>query len=337
MSVSTPFSTRSTGGLQPRLTWPLIGLSLAGLILLPSIWPSSYVVNVLILAFIFAILATGLNLIFGYTGLLSFGQVGFFGLGAYLYALLTMDGGVSPWLSILLAGIGSGFVALLLGYPALRVSRASFVIVTLSFTLLAALLARNWVEITRGPMGIPRLPAPSIDLPGLGTFSGHDPHVFYYIALAIAVASIGAIYLLVNSPIGRVLRAINLDEPLAASQGISPKKYQIAAFAVAGVLSGIAGSLHVSHLGIVDPSIFDPYYSEMLLIIVIVGGPGSFWMVVVSSLVFMAIPELLRMAPELRMVLFGMVLVLAAMLFPTGVGGYFEQRKLALWRRSLRS
>lgn len=337
MFGSTPSSALPASGAQFRLTWPLVVLSLAALVVLPSVWPSSYVINVLILVFIFAILATGLNLIFGYTGLLSFGQVGFFGLGAYVYALLTMDAGISPWLSILMAGICPGFAALLLGYPALRVSRASFVIVTLSFTLLAALLARNWVEITRGPMGIPKLPAPSLDLPGLGAFSGHDPHVFYYIALAIAVVSIGSIYLLVSSPVGRVLRAINLNEPLAASQGISPKKYQVAAFAVAGVLSGVAGSLHVSHLGIVDPSIFDPYYSEMLLIIVIIGGPGHFWMVLVSSLVFMAIPELLRMAPELRMVLFGMVLVLAAMLFPSGVGGYFEQRKVAMWRKSLRS
>lgn len=337
--MSAPVSSIATpaGNTPFRLTWPLVLLSLAALVVLPSVWPSSYVVNVLILAFIFAILATGLNLIFGYTGLLSFGQVGFFGLGAYLYALLVVDAGMSAWLAILLAGLASGFVALLLGYPALRVSRASFVIVTLSFTLLAALLARNWVEVTRGPMGIPKLPAPSVDLPGIGAFSGHDPYVFYYIALAIAVASIGAVYLLVNSPIGRVLRAINLNEPLAASQGISPKKYQIAAFAIAGILSGIAGSLHVSHLGIVDPSIFDPYYSEMLLIIVIIGGPGNFWMVLLSSLVFMAIPELLRMAPELRMVLFGGILVLAAMLFPTGVGGYFEQRRIAMWRRSLRS
>ncbi len=337
MSATARTSVSPVGGSFARLTGPLVILSLVALILLPSIWPSSYVINILILAFIFGILATGLNLIFGYTGLLSFGQIGFFGLGAYLYALLTMDAGLSPWVARLLAGVGAGVVALLLGYPALRVSRASFVIVTLSFTLLAALLARNWVEVTRGPMGIPKLPAPSVDLPGLGEFSGHDPRVFYFIALGMAVVCIGVTYLLVNSPVGRVLRAVNLNEPLAASQGISPKKYQIAAFSIAGILSGVAGSLHVAHLGIVDPSIFDPYYSEMLLIIVIIGGPGSLWMVVISSFVFMVIPELLRMAPELRMVLFGFILVLAAMLFPTGVGGYLEDRKVALWRRSLRS
>lgn len=300
--------------------------------ILPLFSGSSYVHNVASLALAFAVLATSLNLIFGFTGLLSFAQIGFWGVGAYAAAILASDYGISPWLSVVAGGTFSGVCALVIGIPALRVSRASFVIVTLSFTLLAGLLSRSWVELTRGPLGIPGLPALSIG----NLVDGHDPLSFYCIMMGFAVLSLGAIYSLVVSPLGRVLMATNQNEVLARSQGVKVKHYQLMAFAVSALFSGMTGGVYVFHLGIVDPSIFDAYYSEMLLIIVILGGAGNFWTVIVAAFALTAVPELLRFDPELRLVMFGVVLVLAALVMPGGFGGILQTRNLKRWRKELR-
>lgn len=302
----------------------------------PIVSGSTYVQNVGTLGLTFAVLATGLNLVFGYAGLLSFAQIGFWGIGAYISALCTANLGLSPWIAFPAGGLFAALVAVLVGIPALRVSRASFVIVSLSFTLLAGLLSRSWVDVTRGPLGIPGLPAPSIGAQGALLVDGHDPASFYCIMLGFAVVAIGAMYAIIRSPIGRVMLAVNQNEALARSQGIRAKHYQLLAFVVAALFSGMTGGLYSFHLSIVDPSIFDGYYSEMLLIIVIVGGAGNFWAVICSSFIFTTIPELLRFSPELRLVLFGLVLMVVALVLPGGFGGYLKARRLEKLRKEIR-
>ena len=221
---------------------------------------------------------------------------------------------------------------MLIGIPALRVSRDAFVIVTLSFTLLLQLLARNWISVTRGPMGIPGLPAPSLQLPGIGHVDGSEPANFYWIMLAFAVLALAFFRRLFRSEIGLALLAMNQDEPLARSQGVQVRRYQLMAFAISAVVTSMAGGLFVSHLTIVDPTIFDVYYTQMILIILILGGPGHFWPVLASSVVFTIVPELLRLTPDLRMVLFGIILVVAVLFVPGGFGGFLAQRRQRVWR-----
>src|SRR5437667_268953 len=131
----------------------------------------------------------------------------------------------------------------------------------------------------------------------------------------------------------RAMRAIKLNEPLAQSQGVNPLSYKLLAIALSALLAGIVGGLFVFYLTIVDPSIFDFYYTETMLIMVIIGGPGSFWGVLGSSAVLSALPDLLRFTTDLRMVLYGAVLIAAMLLFPGGVGGWLQRRRLARWRR----
>lgn len=302
--------------------------STALVILTVPLWsPSTYVTNIATLTIFFAVASTGLNIVYGYAGLLSFAQVGFWGLGAYVAALLVTDGYLPIWPAIATAGVACAGIALLGGLAALRVSRDGFVIVTLCFSLLLQLLARSWTSVTRGAMGIPGLPAPSLPIPGLGQLDGNQVGDFYWIALTFAVFVLGAVYQLLRSLIGRAFIAVNLDEQLARSQGLSVFRYQLAAFAVSGLVGGLAGALYVFHLGIVDPSIFDIYYSQLMLIIVIVGGAGHFWPVLAASAVFTIVPEFLRLAPELRMVLFGVVLVVTIQFLPQGFGGYLRHRR----------
>src|SRR5262249_53593860 len=221
------------------------------------------------------------------------------------------------WWGVLWAALINAVVAIVVGFPTLRTNRHAFVIVTLTFALLVTLIARDWVELTRGPMGIPNLPAPHA--------FGHrfaNTGDFYWIAWAFSVVMLALLYALCSSRFGRTLVAIKQNEPLVRAQGISPMPYKLAAFAISAAITGAAGGVFVFHLGIVDPLILDFYYMQTFLIIVIIGGARSFWGVVVSGVALSALPEVLRFSPDFRMVIYGVILVAAMFVMPTGVGGW---------------
>jgi branched-chain amino acid transport system permease protein len=281
----------------------------------------------------FSVLASGLNLVYGYTGLLSFAQVAFFGLGGYTAALLVTERGWPLWAGATAGALLAAIAGLAIGYSSLRLSRHAFAIVTLSFALLCSIIARDWVTLTRGPMGIPGLPVPVFSLPGGTQWRIGKPVDFYYLLIGYAVFAHVAIYFVVTSRLGRAMQAIRMNEPLAQSQGIDPLRYRLLAIGLSAFLAGGVGGLFVFYLTIVDPSVFDFYYTETMLIMVILGGPGSFWGVLASSAVLAALPDLLRFTTDLRMVLYGVVLIAAMLLFPRGVGGWFLKRRLARWRK----
>jgi branched-chain amino acid transport system permease protein len=306
---------------------------LVALFVLPLLIDNDYIMSLGISFAAMSVLAGGLNLIYGYTGLLSFAQVGFFGIGGYTAALLVVDRGWSLWAGVAVGGVLCIAVALLIGYSSLRLSRHAFAIVSLSFALLCAIVARDWPELTRGSMGIPGLPTPVMDLPGGLRWRIVDPSDFYYLLMGFAVIAHGAIYLVVTSRLGRAMRAIKLNEPLAQSQGINPLSYRLLALSLSALLAGIVGGLFVFYLTIIDPSIFDFYYTETMLISVVIGGPGSFWGVLASSAVLAVLPDMLRFTTDLRMVLYGVALIVAMVIFPGGVGGWLYRRQVARWRR----
>ena len=306
---------------------------LIALFALPLVIDNDYVMALGISFAAMSVLAGGLNLVYGYTGLLSFAQVGFFGIGGYTATLLVVDRGWSLWAGVAVGGVLCIAVALLIGYSSLRLSRHAFAIVSLSFALLCAIVARDWPELTRGSMGIPGLPTPVMDLPGGLRWRIVDPSDFYYLLMGFAVIAHGAIYLVVTSRLGRAMRAIKLNEPLAQSQGINPLSYRLLALSLSALLAGIVGGLFVFYLTIIDPSIFDFYYIETMLISVVIGGPGSFWGVLASSAVLAVLPDMLRFTTDLRMVLYGVALIVAMLIFPGGVGGWLYRRQVARWRR----
>jgi branched-chain amino acid transport system permease protein len=311
----------------------LVLLSLAALFAIPEFTAHEYVLALGVSFATFSVLSSGLNLVYGYTGLLSFAQVGFFGIGGYTAALLVMEQGWSLWAAAAAGGVLAVLVGLVIGYSSLRLSRHAFAIVSLSFALLCMIVARDWVSLTRGAMGIPGLPMPTMSLPGGIHWRFTQPSDFYYLLLGFAVVAQTGIYLVVTSRLGHAMRAIKLNEPLAQSHGINPLSYKLLAIALSALLAGVVGGLFVFYLTIVDPSILDFYYTETMLIMVIIGGPGSFWCVLLSSAVLTVLPDLLRFTTDLRMVLYGAVLILAMLLFPGGLGGWLQRRRVARWRR----
>ena len=307
--------------------------ALAALATLPLWGGSPYGLELGIGAATFVVLSTGLNLVYGYTGLLSFAQVAFFGIGGYAAAILSRDAGWPMLAGAAAGGVLATLVGLLIGYTSLRLSRHAFAIVSLSFALLCLIVARDWTSLTRGPMGLPGLVAPTLSLGPLGALRLSDPAGFYWLMLGYAVVVLALVHRLVRSRIGRAFVAIKLNQPLAESQGIDPLRHRLLALGVSALASGIAGGLYVFHLTIVDPSIFDFYYTETMLIMVIIGGPGSFWGGVAASVVFSAVPDLLRFTPDLRMVLYGAVLIAAMIALPRGIGGWVAARRLGRLRR----
>lgn len=298
---------------------------------LPLVTSSNYLMGIGVSALIFTVAAAALNLVYGFTGLLSFAQLGFWGIGGYASALTVMKFGGNFWEGVVWAALINAAVALVVGYPTLRTNRHAFVIVSLTFALLVNLVARDWEELTRGPMGIPNLPAPHA--------FGHrfaNTGDFYWIAWAFSVAMLAFLYALCSSRIGRTLVAIKQNEPLVRAQGIAPMPYKLAAFTIAAAITGAAGGVYVFFLGIVDPLILDFYYMQTFLIIVIIGGAGSFWGVVVAGIAMSALPEVLRFASDFRMIIYGVILVVAMFVMPTGVAGWLRQRQVARMREALK-
>jgi ABC-type branched-subunit amino acid transport system permease subunit len=298
---------------------------------LPLVTGSNYIVGVGISALTFTVAAAALNLVYGFTGLLSFAQLGFWGIGGYATALTVMTFGGSFWMGLFHAALLNGVIALVIGYPILRTNRHAFVISTLTFALLVALIARDWVSLTRGPLGIPNLPSPQ----AFGVVFD-TTHKFYWVAWAFSVATIAFLYALCSSRIGRTLVAIKQNEPLVRAQGISPMPYKLASFAISAAITGAAGGVLTFHLGIIDPSFLDFYYMQTFLIIVIIGGAGSFWAVIASGIALSALPEVLRFSADFRMIIYGVILVAARFAMPAGGAGWLRARKIARMREAIR-
>jgi ABC-type branched-subunit amino acid transport system permease subunit len=309
---------------------PLAALATVLLAVLPAIMSSNYFIGIAISGLIFVTAAASLNLIYGFAGLLSFAQLGFWGVGGYCTAIMVMDHGLNFWEALAVAGLLSLVLSFAVGIAIIRTTRHAFVVVTLTFALLIELVARDWAEVTRGPLGIPGLPAPSF----LG-FAFNTPSRFYYIALVFALVSLLFLYALGTSRIGLLLKAVKQNDVLLRSQGIDPGPYRLAAFVIAGVITGIAGGIYAFNLKIIDPSFLDFYYMQTFLIIVIIAGPGSFWGVLLAGAVMVTLPELLRFSDALRMVIYGLILVAVMMGMPRGIAGWIDDRRTLALRKQM--
>jgi ABC-type branched-subunit amino acid transport system permease subunit len=315
---------------EPRWTPAAVVAAVILLFCLPLLTGSNYYIGIAISGLIFLTAAASLNLVYGYAGLLSFAQLGFWGVGGYCSAIAVMDFGWSFWSGVLFAGIVNLVLGTVIGVVITRTTRHAFVVVTLTFALLAGLIARDWIDVTRGPLGIPGLPPPQL----MG-FVFNTSARFYYIALVFTLLALAFLYCLMTSRIGLVLKAIKQNDALVESQGIAPGRSKLAAFVIAAVITGMAGAIFAFHLKIIDPSFLDFYYMQTFLIIVIIGGAGSFWAVVLAGAAMVVLPEALRFSNELRMVIYGVVLVAAMMFMPSGISGWLELRRIAALRKAL--
>jgi branched-chain amino acid transport system permease protein len=297
----------------------VVALVLAGLLAVPVVVTNEYFLHLFIVSAIFALLAIGLNLIVGYVGQLSLAHGAFFALGAYVSALLFIRLKWSMWLGLPAAVIITGLIAFLLGWVILRTRGHRFVIITVAFAEIMKLVAVNWVDFTRGFMGLPGLQVPVLHIPGVGVIDLSPKDHFYYVALAAALIGFWVCYKLVRSDIGRAFVLVRENEVLAESLGISAFRYCMIAFVVGAAMAGAAGALYGSYIGFVSPDLFNFSYITIMLIMVILGGKGTLIGPVLGAVLFTFLPELLREASHYRMLIFATILILATLFMPRGI------------------
>lgn len=307
----------------PAVRWGSAGAVLALLALAPLAL-DSYYLHALIIAMIFLLPAHGLNLILGYTGMLSLAQGVFFGLGAYTSALLSMHFGTSFVFNLFAAAAVAALIALPLGIPALRLRATSFVMCTLGFVVIAQMVAKNWVELTRGDMGLSGIARPKLGF-GDAVITVTQIPQYFYLVLVVALLATLAFIALIRSPAGRCMVAIRDNETLAESLGIPTWSYKLIVFMLSAAFAGLGGSLYAHYETVVSPLVFQMYYSNTILIIVLGGGLGRVPGAIIGSFLFVAVTEALRITPELRMIIYGFVLLVLVFVFPHGLAPLLER------------
>ncbi|MFH0949538.1 MAG: branched-chain amino acid ABC transporter permease [Candidatus Aenigmatarchaeota archaeon] len=248
-----------------------------------------YFENLLILGSIFSILNVSLNLSMGYTGLFNLGHAAFFAIGAYASALLVLGLGMPFWFAIVFAALISAFFGFLLGFPTLRLRGDYLALGTLGFAFIVEAVLKNWIDVTRGPLGIPGIPKP--ELFGI-SFLSLD--LYLMLSLAFLAITIIIIHRIVNSPFGRVLKAIREDETAAQTLGKNVFRYKMIVLTVSAFFAGIAGSLYAHYITFIDPTSFSLPVLIFLLSAVIIGGMASIRGSIAGAFLLILLPEPLR-------------------------------------------
>lgn len=287
----------------------------------------AYLVSIGIVVFIYALLAIGLNLQYGETGLINFGHVAFFAIGAYTSALLALNG-VPLWLSFPAAGIAAALAAVPLGMAALRLREDYLAIVTLGFSESIRLAIQQEEWLTRGVQGIPGVPAL------FASASGSTRHLMQLATLAgCTCAAILAIRMLQKSPFGRLLRAIRDNEPAVTAIGKDPAGYKIRVFMLGAALAGIAGAFYAHFVTFITPEQFVPLVTFYVWMSIILGGVGSMRGALFGTLILVVFLEGSRFLRDvvpgieesqmahIRLGVIGMALILCMLFRPQGIFG----------------
>ena len=297
---------------------------------------SRYVLDVAIMVMTYIMLAWGLNITVGYTGLLDLGYAGFYALGAYCYALLAQYFGLGFWQALPLAGLVAAAAAFLLGFPVLRLRGDYFAIVTLGFGEIVRLVLINWTGFTGGPNGVSAIPRPTFFglefarqvSEGHKTFNDYFGIVFdpiqrviflYYIILLLALFVGWLSTRLRRLPLGRAWEAFREDEIACASLGINRWWIKLAAYSLGATVAGLAGAFFATRQGFISPESFTFTESATMLAIVILGGIGHPLGIVFAALFIIGLPELFRDLEQYRMLAFGAGMVLIMIWRPGGM------------------
>jgi len=275
-----------------------------------------YFLDVAILVGIYVILALGLNVVVGFTGLLNLGFVAFYALGAYSYALLNTRFGLGFWTALPFSVGLSAIAGFLLAFPALRLRGDYLAIVTLGFGEITRLILNNWDSLTMGPNGISGISAPRIFSLSLGKLS-----YFYYLVLFFVLITFFITKRVYSSKIGRAWVAIREDEIASSIMGINTTMYKLYAFAFGAFWAGLAGAVFAGKMQFVSPESFTFMESVLILCMVIIGGLGSIPGVILGAFILVLLPEMLREIQLYRMLALGAGLVLLMVFRPQGLFG----------------
>lgn len=264
----------------------------------------------------FALMAVGLNIVVGKSGILDLGYVAFFAIGAYTQAIFGLHTKVNFWLVLIIGMFMAMFAGVLLGLPALRLRGDYLAIITLGFGEIVRIIAVN-TDAIGGARGLTDIPPPP---PILGLeFSVNDTRPYYWLALTMLIFVLWGVIRLSHRKPGRAWEAIRQDEDVAEFMGVATLKYKLWAFVLGGAVGGAAGVIYASQILSIEPAIFTLDVSIMILACVVFGGMGNIWGVITGAVLLTYIPEKLRFLSDTRIIFFGLLMVVMMNIRPDGL------------------
>ena len=294
------------------------------LVLMPRL-TGDYILGLVTLMAMYAIVLMAWNLVYGYAGVITFGQMAFFAVGAYAAALSNVHWGLSPWADIWFGAIVAGLAGLLVGAPSLRLFGPYMVIFTLAFQLaLAALLPAVWVGTTGGTGGL-------IGVSAFSFGSWNYLNVTWYVAAGLAVLTFTVIALLLRSPVGGALDALREGRVMAEARGISLFQHRVILFTLSAFLTGLAGGIYVHSFQLITPSVLDIGLLINLFAMLILGGLGTRFGPVVGAIIGVYLDDRLASTEQYSQVIWGCIILVVVMIAPGGIVASIS--RIARWLR----
>jgi len=307
---------------EPLIYWLMtVGI----LCLLPLTGISTYVTSIIVLCLLFGLLASSWDLLFGYTGLMSFGHAGFFGVSAYASVLIVIHTPISAWLALVIGPITAGLFGLFVGVLCLRLRGPYLTLTTLAFAQTVRLIAGNWISLTGGPLGLSAFRL----LEGIPT----DRTTYYYIVLGFVAISIVILRAIADSNFGLRFQTIRDDEILAEAVGIDITRYKVISFSLSAFFAGVAGSLYAFYTTVISPLILDVPHTIQAVAMAIVGGTGTIFGPLIGGLVINFLTEYFRIFGAYRLVITGAATVVIILFFPKGIWQLIDWIRFLLSRR----
>lgn len=285
---------------------------------------STYVLGMLIFIALNGMAALGLSLVMGFAGQVSLGQAAFYGIGAYVSGVLSVSYGWNPWVAMVAAVAAGAATAFLIGLPVFRLSGLLLAMATLGFGIIVYYVLVNWSGVTGGPSGLSGVPPLA-----LGPFRFDTDARMVWLTWGWLLLLLGLAGNLVDSRIGRALRAVHGSEPAAQAAGIDTARLKLGVFAAAGASTALAGALYAHYLTFINPSPFGFAFSVELVVMVVLGGVSSLWGSVLGAAAVVLLVEGLRSllpllsasraGAEYEIVIFGLILMLFMIFLPAGL------------------
>ena len=286
----------------------------------------AYLIHLAITFSIYAILAMSMNLVVGFSGLLSVTQAAFYGIGAYTVAILSTSYHMNFFFSLVVGVLTAAGLSLLIGLVLSRFEGDYYALCSLGFNVIIFSIMLNWQDFTRGPLGIPGIARPVV-----GGFKFLDNLHFLYLTLGFVIGGFLISRFIVQSSFGRVLKAIREDEQAIRVFGYNTTWYKLVIFVISAALAAVAGSLFASYISFIDPTSFTINESVFILAIIILGGLANLRGSIIGAMFLILLPELLRfvgfpneIAAQMRQLVYGLLLILLMLYRPQGLMGEYK-------------
>ncbi|MBI5589908.1 MAG: branched-chain amino acid ABC transporter permease [Deltaproteobacteria bacterium] len=281
---------------------------------LPLALGNNYYLMALNIAALNVMIVIGLNLLMGYAGQISLGHAAFFGIGAYLSAILTTTCGFAAWPTIFLAMAITSAIAYLIGIPTLKLEGHYLVMATLGFNVIVYIIMIQLSAITGGPSGFAGIPRLRI-----GGFVFDSDRKIYYLLWAVSIGVLALSLNLIQSRVGRAMAALSHNEIAARCTGIDTETFKVKIFVLSAAIASLAGSLYAHYITFISPGSFSIFFSLQAVTMVLVGGMGSLWGSVFGAILLSLLPEILHGVKEYNVLVYGFILMTVLMFFPKGL------------------